>query len=254
MNRIDYVNRGDIPALFHEELGWNRPDINTPLRFEVDGNSYEARQIAGYKGIRVWQVDCVPDARTQRLLDAELRQISDERLIIFRDTFTQEWRWPQVGNTQGSGQPRLVIHTHVVGTDNAALDQRLAMIEIGLSESPTVPELLRRMRSAFDADKVTNEFYKKFLKQHDALVKAIDGLDVEGDRKWYSALLMNRLMFVYFMQRKGFMENDRDYLRTRLNSLRAQNGSGRFYEFYRDFLLSMFHDGLGSPNRQFEAS
>ncbi|MFY2791019.1 Eco57I restriction-modification methylase domain-containing protein [Rhodococcus sp. MALMAid1271] len=245
--RLDYVNRGDISALFREQLGWNRPDITAPVPIEVDETIYEARQVAGYKGVRVWQVGCVPDARTQRLIDAELRRVSDERLIVFRDNLAQEWRWPQVGNTQGSGQARLVAHTHVVGTDNPALDQRLAMIEIGFSESPTVPELLRRMRSAFDADRVTNEFYKKFLKQHDALVKAISGLDVEGDRKWYSALLMNRLMFIYFMQRKGFMANDRDYLRTRLTTLRTQSGSGQSYEFYRHFLLPMFHRGLGAP-------
>jgi hypothetical protein len=245
--RLDYVNRGDISGLFREELGWNRPDITTPVDIEVDGTTYRARQVAGYKGVRVWQLDAVPDSRTQRFIDAELRRQSDERLIVFADEHTQEWRWPQVTNTQGSGQPRLATHAHVVGTHNEALDQRLAMIEIGLDESPTVPELLRRMRSAFDADKVTNEFYKKFLKQHEALVRAINGLDVEGDRKWYSALLMNRLMFIYFMQRKGFMDNDRDYLRTRLTRLRSQSGDGRFYEFYRDLLLPMFHDGLGAP-------
>lgn len=245
--RLDYVNRGDISTLFREELGWNRPDITTPMDIEVDGTAYQARQVAGYKGVRVWKVETVPDSRTQRLIDAELRRHSDERLIVFADPHLQEWRWPQVGNTQGSGQPRLVTHTHVVGTDNEALDQRLAMIEIDLSESPTVPELLRRMRSAFDADKVTNEFYKKFLKQHNALVQAIHGLDVEGDRKWYSALLMNRLMFIYFMQRKGFMDNDRDYLRTRLTALRAKSGGDKFYEFYRDFLLPLFHNGLGAP-------
>ena len=248
--RLDYVNRGDISALFREELGWNLPDITTPMSIEVDGTTYQARQVAGYNGVRVWKVDAVPDSRVQRLIDAEIRRHSDERLIVFADAHVQEWRWPQVRNTQGSGQPRLVTHRHVIGSHNEALDQRLAMIEIGLSESPTVPELLRRMRSAFDADRVTNEFYKKFLKQHDALVKAIHGLDVEGDRRWYSALLMNRLMFIYFMQRKGFMDHDRDYLRSRLTALRNAIGDGNFYEFYRDLLLPMFHDGLGAPGLQ----
>lgn len=248
--RLDYVNRSDVSGLFREELGWNRPDITTPLSIEVDGSTYQARQVAGYKGVRVWQVNALPDNRTQRLIDAELRRVSDERLIVFGDRHTQEWRWPQVGNTQGAGQARLVTHKHVVGSRNEALDQRLAMVEIGLSESPTVPELLRRMRSAFDADKITKDFYKKFLKQHAGLVQAIHGLDVEGDRKWYSALLMNRLMFIYFMQRKGFMDGDRDYLRTRLTRLRSRSGNDRFYEFYRDFLLPMFHDGLGAPGLQ----
>ncbi|MDT0213938.1 Eco57I restriction-modification methylase domain-containing protein [Rothia sp. ARF10] len=248
--RIDLVNQGNLTTLFLEELGWNRPDITQPITIEVDDHTWTARQVAGYKGVRVWTIDGLPDNRTQRLIDAALRRHAEERLVVFADATIQQWRWPSVTNTQGTGQARLVTHSHTIGSDNEALDQRLAMVEIGLSESPTVPELLRRMRSAFDADKITNEFYKKFVREHAALVKAIEGLDVESDRNWYSALLMNRLMFIYFMQRKGFMNNDRDYLRTRLMALRAHDGSDTFYEFYRDFLLPMFHEGLGAPGLQ----
>ena len=99
--RLDYVNSGDISGLFREELGWNRPDITTPIDIDVDGTTYRARQVAGYKGVRVWKVDTVPDSRTQRFIDAELRRQSDERLIVFADGHTQEWRWPQV--TQHAG-------------------------------------------------------------------------------------------------------------------------------------------------------
>lgn len=245
-NRIDFVNRGDLRSLFTEELGWNRPD-HPPVTVEADGQNYRLTQVAGFKGIRVWECNAVPDSRAQRLIDHAIKKISDERLIVFSDHNLQEWRWPQAGNVHGGGQPRLVTHRHVVGSANAALDQRLAMIEIGLDEEPSVVELLRRMRSAFDADKVTKAFYDKFLDKHKALVNAIEGLDVKGEREWYSALLMNRLMFIYFMQRKGFMDNDRDYLRNRLEKHRSRSGENRFFEFYRDFLLPLFHEGLGAP-------
>ncbi len=195
----------------------------------------------------MWKVDTVPDNRTQRLIDAELRRHSDERLFIFQTVPIKEWRWPQSSDTQGKGQPRLVTHRHTVGRGNPALDQRLLMIALGIDEEPTVVELLKRMRSAFDADRVTRSFYDKFLKKHGDLVAALRGIRRMSDQEWYSALLMNRLMFIYFMQRKGFMAGDLDYLRNRLERLQKIAGPDHFYEFYRDFLVPLFHEGLGAP-------
>ncbi|MFE9284687.1 Eco57I restriction-modification methylase domain-containing protein [Nocardiopsis alba] len=243
------VNEGRFRDLFIEELGWTR--ANHPgFTVSTNDGDYTLTQVAGYKGVRVWLCPTVPTSRTQRLIDHEVKRISDERLIIFADPVHQQWRWPQSSNTLGRGQPRLTTHAHIAGTDNPALDQRLAMIEIGLDEEPTVVEILRRMRSAFDADKITKGFYDKFLSKHRALVEAIQGLDTKGKREWYSALLMNRLMFIYFMQRKGFMDGDRDYLRNRLDRLRSKSEPSKFYEFYRDFLLPLFHEGLGAPGLQ----
>jgi len=141
------------------------------------------------------------------------------------------------------------MHEHRVGRVNPALDQRLQLVSIDIEEEPTVVDLLRRLRSAFDAEKVTKSFYDKFLTKQQDLVAALKGLRDEGDREWYSALLMNRLMFVYFMQRKGFMDGDLNYLRTRLAGVQELLGKGHFYDFFKDFLLPLFHEGLGSPAR-----
>jgi len=241
------VNAGDFKRLFLEELGWNRPDL-PPQQVTVDDETYSLTQVAGYSGLRVWLCDRVPDARTQRLIDRQIRRVSDARLLIFADRIKQEWRWLQSADTDGVGQPRLALHRHVVGTHNEALSQRLTTIEIGLQESPTLIDVLRRMRAAFDADVVTRRFYDQFIRRQRALTNAIENLSDDAAREWYSALMMNRLMFIYFMQKKSFLDNDPDYLRTRLNRLRDLRGAGKFYGFYRDFLLPMFHQGLGTKS------
>ena len=41
-----------------------------------------------------------------------------------------------------------------------------------------------------------------------------------------------------------------DYLRNRLELVRNRGGGGRFQQFYRIFLLRLFHEGLGSPEAQ----
>ncbi len=58
--------------------------------------------------------------------------------------------------------------------------------------------------------------------------------------------MLNRMMFVYFIQKQGFLDGDTDYLRNRLEVVQ-QKGSGKFLSFYRLFLLRLFHEGLGQP-------
>lgn len=62
-------------------------------------------------------------------------------------------------------------------------------------------------------------------------------------------------MFCYFIQKKGFLNLDVDYLRNKLNFVRANEGEDKFYNFYRSFLRSLFYDGLNTPehSRDFEA-
>lgn len=245
--RMKLVNAGRFQTLFLEELGWDRPDLG-PLKITIDERTYTLEQVAGYSGLRVWLCKELPDARTQRLIDQQVRKFSDARLLIFADDTHQEWRWLQSADAEGVGQPRLALHRHHVGTTNEALNQRLGTIEIPLNDNWTLIEVLRRMRAAFDADVVTRRFYDQFIRRQRALRDVIEGIADDAEREWYSALLMNRLMFIYFMQKKSFLDDDTNYLRNRLNRLRDMVGEGQFYGFYRDFLLPMFHKGLGDKH------
>jgi hypothetical protein len=249
--RLKLIDEGDFRSLFVEELGWDRPTLK-PFVAEVDEQRFELTEVAGFSGIRVWVCNALPDQRVQRAIDAQVRKISEARLLIFTDGTSQEWRWLQSPDANGAGQPRLTTHRHYVGSSNQALLQRLANIEISMSETPSLIEVLRRMRSAFDADVVTRRFYDQFVRKQQDLTDAIVGIPDEADRDWYAALVMNRLMFIYFMQKKSFMDNDADYLRTRLNRIRDLVGDGQFYGFYRDFLIPMFHSGLGAKNSSYD--
>lgn len=255
-----YVDEGRFTDLFVEGLGWDRPRGRPrTLAVTTDSGTLTVEEVATYRGITVWECGQIPDGRGQRLVDREARNASDERLVIFYDGHRQEWRWPQAKDTQGMGASRLVLHEHTVGRPNPALAQRLAQIEIGLDEEGvSVVEVGRRLRRAFDAEKVTNRFYKAFKLQHEALCDAITGLEDGGEDamtsevRWYASLLLNRIMFIYFMQKKGFLDDDVDYLRNRLIRIRGMQRSGSpesFYDFYKHFLLPLFHHGLGHPER-----
>ena len=71
------------------------------------------------------------------------------------------------------------------------------------------------------------------------------GLTNATDKAWYASLMLNRLMFVYFIQQKGFLDGNQNYLADRMRRVREQAGEGHFHSFYRQFLRRLFHEGLG---------
>ena len=106
-------------------------------------------------------------------------------------------------------------------------------------------------------DNITKKFYDRFKKEHASFLQFIQGITVQGDREWYTAVMLNCLMFIYFIQRQGFLDTtskhvldgDRDYLRNRLKMSQQHNGSNPFHSFYRYFLLRLFHEGLNARER-----
>ena len=56
-------------------------------------------------------------------------------------------------------------------------------------------------------------------------------------------------LYPVFIQKKGFLDNDLDYMKNRMERMKNKFGNDKFYSFYRYFLLKLFHEGLGSPQR-----
>jgi hypothetical protein len=62
--------------------------------------------------------------------------------------------------------------------------------------------------------KTTTKFFNAYQQQHLELLQHIDGIDNERDKRWYASVLLNRLMFVWFLQKKRlFRRLAADYLR-----------------------------------------
>jgi hypothetical protein len=79
----------------------------------------------------------------------------------------------------------------------------------------------------------------RFQEEHAALLRLVQGAPGPADRAAYAALLLRRLVFAYFLQKKGLLDGDADYLRNRLAQCRGS--------FYRRFLRRLFHEGLAQP-------
>lgn len=237
----------DFVGLFNY-LGWDHPATLSP--FPCEG--WSVAPAAVKRGVGVWKIDGWPPASVRRRIDRAVSGQTRERLLIFDDGLIQHWLWPEM-RLSGSGY-RLVEHLYIRGARNEDLIQRLAAAAFCVEEedSMTVMDVLGRVRRQFNAEPVTKRFYRDFRRHRDELVGRIEGIEPENESSWYGSVLLNRLMFIYFLQKKGFLADDPDYLRTRLGMVRDYLGEDAFYGFFRDFLLPLFREGLGSHRREYD--
>ena len=249
----ELLGRGNLRALFIEELGWDRHAAT--LRVTVDGSPLELHALAQKRGMVAYQCPALPGQPLpvyshRRKIEHQVAKSVHEHLIVFTDVGNQSqvWQWVK----RELGKPTACReHSYHCSQPGDALLQKLNAIAFTLEEEDrlSLPDVTRRARTGFDVERVTKRFYDRFQKEHADFLKFITGITESADREWYASVMLNRLMFVYFIQRKSFLDGDRDYLRNRLGRMRAEHGKDKFYSFYRYFLLRLFHEGLGGKTR-----
>lgn len=260
---LNLIRQGDFKELFVSELGWNRYRGHAQLPpIFVDDKEYNIMAIAERSGFQILysEVDEIPTQSMAKKIDTKLRRQALDYICIYRLRGTAHDLWVVPVRTNEKRDLVLVEY------DNANAEvvyQKIDGITFDFDEQTNIVDLRSKVQTAFavNSEKITKDFYAGFKKQHKAFAEFITGIDdyVETknnrNKQWYASVMLNRLMFCYFIQKKGFLNLDVDYLRNKLNYVRANEGNDKFYNFYRSFLRSLFHDGLNKPkhSRDFEA-
>ena len=243
---------GDLTDLFVVGLGWDR--YGARLDVAAGGRDYALRAIAQKRGMVAYECAAgaaMPDYATRRRIERQVAKSVQEHLIVFTDAAVQVWQWVR----REPGRPAACReHWYSLKQTGEALAQKLHAIAFSLEQEDEldIGVVTRGARKGFDVERVTRAFYRDFDTHRKAFLKFIDGIGDVGDCEWYASVMLNRLMFVYFIQRKGFLDGDTNYLRQRLARCKAERGKDKFYSFYRYFLLRLFHDGFGNRQRSAE--
>lgn len=136
------------------------------------------------------------------------------------------------------------------------LFEKIKDLSFELDESTTIVDVKERVQGAFaiNSEKITKDFYSGFAKEHKSFAGFITGIDDQivtksnKSKQWYTSVMLNRLMFCYFIQKKGFLNGDEHYLRNKLRWVQEQRGKDQFFKsFYKGFLVQLFRGGLNSP-------
>ncbi len=242
----------DFQRLFVEGLGWDHYQAQ-PVVVQANDRQYSLTPVAEKTGFVVYQCapdqdGAVPSYPVRRKIESQVAKRAFEHLVIFIDDrrATQVWQWVKREAGKPAACREYAVHSSQ-GGDHVL--QRLQGLAFPIEEegSLSVSLVTSRVRAALDVEKVTKRFYQRFRTELTAFGEFIEGITAQGDRDWYASLMLNRMMFIYFVQKQSFLDGDIDYLHNRLRMVQEQSGGGRFQQFYRIFLLRLFHEGLGQP-------
>lgn len=235
----------DLTTLFVSVLVWDDELGLNPVKV----GSATAKYVASKARVPVWLITAETEAEVDAL-DKRLRKESFERLLVWQRPQGRTWLFPE---KTSSGTRR----SKTTEVNLEAIAQRLAELRFEPGgQPPTVLDVKDRLQRTFSVEKVTEKFYKEFKDIHDRLggrradkksKPLLRGLPDVNASRWYASVLLNRLMFLYFLQRKGFLNNDMDYLQSRMREVQKLYGKGKFYTFYSSFLIPLFQSAIGSP-------
>lgn len=255
-----YIQEACFQELFVTEMGWNNPkgmtDILVP---HIDDIDYEMEAIAERNGFQILTclVEKIPTASTCKKIDIKLRQQAHDYICIYieQQGFHHQWVAPV-----NKVEKRDIVTIEYASVAQAEfLYTKIPDLSFDFNEDTTIMDVKQRIQGAFmvNSEKITKDFYAGFKKEHTQFVKYITGINDEiaddkknKEKQWYASVMLNRLMFCYFIQKKGFLDMNENYLRDKLSMVQRERGENEFFQsFYKGFLIHLFHEGLNGHQR-----
>jgi len=237
-------------------------DAPIPRRLLPDGvpmlNAKYLAERGGFKILYI-QLDSAQLSRAQqrKVIDALIHE-HPFCLFVFHNHTDQVdrtlWEFINVkyGKTATSQQQRKLIRRITIGPSER-IQNRLRtaaerIVRLDLSARPHISPLEIQSDihdTAFDVEQVTRDFYRQYIDVFNQFVSAIaehnPTLDLPKQRtnaEHEGQLLLDRLMFLYFIQKKGWLNAQDDYLYRRFYDgprLALSDSS-----YYRDAIAPLF--------------
>lgn len=257
------LNNFEFQSLFVSELRWDNPNgydgIETPRTCMDNGKkplkySYQTiATLAGAKIFQVWSADTTAEpfsAADREAIAKDLTTVSAENVAIFLDKkeapSVSIWVWRKKIDKNKTSRRE---HFYVKGQPGDLFIAKLKGLFFDFDqEEPKIAQVASAFEKALDVEQVTKRFFKSYQEKFDEFSLLIEGFDKEDERRWYASVLLNRLMFIYFLQKKGFVDNgDTDYLTRKLAHSKSQLGTDQFYSH---FLHRLFFEGFAKPEEE----
>ena len=199
----------------------------------------------------------------ERKVMERLRNNYPYALYVFSDADERLWHFvnaPHSERVANKQYRRLVISP---GEELRTATERISMLSVDTlaEDSGEEPEDLSPLEiqaahdEAFDVEAVTREFFREYRRVFEEVEDRVSGIEGEEETRFFVQRLFNRLMFVAFVEKKGWMHlgsapGRTDYLaalwKAYEDESRAGNGGGG--GFYHSRLKPLFFGGFNTEN------
>ena len=259
-------NRDDLLRLFVTDLGFERIEQPIPPRQETFGtgqalelakNCPTLLRLAGHDKFQILYAELDGkrlDYTRQRILATKLLETFPDALFIFalKGTLDRpEGAEMHIVNVKGDSGSRRVFRRFKLGPGERyrTASERLALLDISDTPHLSLLDLRHRLDAAFDVEAVTQKFFQAYKQICDELQRRL--YKTSRDKAWahdYALQFLNRLMFLYFIQRKRWLGNDPHFLRTLWEAYKRSDQRGD--TFFDRWLSVLFFEAF---NNKFQA-
>ena len=238
-----------VRGLFVEVLDFNAAtgqlDLRAADRAELPDDADRIAELDGVHVLLIALTSSQTDRVSKATVDATARviadQLGDDLLLVFTNPTASQLHiiLPNLES------PRPVLRRMVVERD---LLNRTSVEQVSniYGKHRTGVSLRAALNEAFNVEPVTRVFFQEYKRIFETVEDSVDGFGSDAeDKRLFVQTLFNRLMFVYFLQRKGWLafSGDRNYLNALWSSHLADQSAP---SFYTDRLEALFFAGLNN--------
>lgn len=173
-------------------------------------------------------------------------------LFIFSNKSHSRWHFLNV-KYDNTLQKRKLFRRITIGEDEqlrtaSEIISRLDLEDISANASPL--EIQTRHDQEFDVEAVTQEFFNTYRQIFEKVEELIQGIGGNERKRLFTQKLFNRLMFIAFIQKKGWLkfQGKTDYLSVLWEDYQDNHGNATT-NFYRDRLSHLFFAGLNNAQQ-----
>lgn len=243
-----------IRRLFVETLDFEPESARVSLNSASAGVTLPqfAQHIASLDGVHVCYI-ALDIQETDRVRKAEAvaaaRQVEesldDDLLLVFTNTSGSQLHLIHPVFAQAQPTLRRMVVERDLPRRTAI--QQIANIYASYLESGRIRAALDE---AFDVEPVTKRFFAEYKRVFEASEQRINGFehDEAKDQRLFTQTLFNRLLFLHFLSRKGWLtfQGSIDYLKALWQNYERQKCRSTKTNFYTDRLKPLFFRGLGT--------
>jgi adenine-specific DNA-methyltransferase len=187
------------------------------------------------------------------VVEHTLHKLHPYALFVFANRDLTLWDFVNVKYVAEDGARRRTIRRiHVGPTERLhTAAQRMALLAVPAPDTSAL-ELQSLHDQAFDVEEVTRQFYRDYVGIFDALCRDIAQRNPhrEVQAEIEAQVLLDRLLFLYFIQKKDWLDGQLDYLYQHFQGRYQANPDGT--GFYGDFLFPLFvalsNEGAAFPS------
>ena len=226
-------------------FGFKDADISNILSEKIRNDIDQMRIIAEYEDFNI--ILCVLKRLLQGTEKEIFRQISQkfpDNLIVFTDTSFNEWHFVNRKpfdreKTKDSPIKLRPFRRIVIGKDERLRTAAERLFLLAIEETDTSLLIQKKCDKAFDVEGVTRAFYSDFVSIYKAFrdeIKKINKINREIADE-VAQKIFNRMIFLYYLQKKGYLNGDKYYLHNKFEEIINSGESGNYFD---DVLIPLF--------------